>query len=140
MSHTVEPNFSISEQAVLDEIDKGLRSQGWATHATVAWLLQEWQALSVSVDQYALTIDDYTNDLTARDGLKIAVATCPEPLRSKLMLSIELADGEFIARTHEDAGRTLGRYFRIDEASGWWWRRTPTAGQLAEFLISPAPA
>ena len=134
MSHKVKPDFSISEQAALEEIDQSLRAQGWAAHAKVTWLLREWQALSASVDRYDLTIDDYTNDLTARDGLEIALATCPEPLRSKLERVVESADEQFVTRTQEDIGHTLGRYFRIDEASGWWWKRTPDVGQLAELL------
>jgi hypothetical protein len=101
---------------------------------TVTRLLQGWQDLSASVDQYVSTVYDYTNDLTGRDALELVLAECQEPLRTKLRLFIEEADGQFLARTREDAGRSLERYFRIDESSGWWWKRRPATGPLAEYL------
>jgi hypothetical protein len=61
-----------------------------------------------------------------------------EPLRAKLAISIEKADSEFLARTRDDTGSALGRYFRIDESSGWWWKRAPATGPLAEYLNSSA--
>ena len=138
MINSAELSFDASEQTILDGIDRRLRAQGWAKHVTVDWLLREWQALSVSVDQYRPTIDDYTNDLTGRDGLEIVLTECDEPLRAKLMILIEKADSEFLARTQDDSGSALGRYYRIDESSGWWWKRIPAAGPLAEYLNTSA--
>ncbi|HYM16996.1 MAG TPA: hypothetical protein VEU06_00410 [Micropepsaceae bacterium] len=134
MSDLVEPRFEASEQAILDEIEDRLHALGWASHATATWLMRGWQKLARSVDRYTLTVDDYTNDLTARDGLEIILAHCPEPLCAKLRLAIETADKEFLARTQEDLDHALERYFRIDESFGWWWRRRPTSGQLADYL------
>ncbi|SHK53408.1 hypothetical protein SAMN05444159_3508 [Bradyrhizobium lablabi] len=134
MNNAMEPSFGASEQAVLDEIGHRLRARGWAAHVTVARLLRDWQKLSGSVDRYKMTIDDYTNDLTARDALEIVLAECQEPLRAKLRLPIEGADKEFLARTQEDVGHTLERYFQISQSSGWWWKRRPVTGPLAEFL------
>ena len=84
MIQSAEPSFDASEQAILDEIDRNLRAQGWAKHVTVEWLLREWRTLSTTVDRYMLTIDDYTNDLTSRDGLEIALANCHGPLQSRV--------------------------------------------------------
>ena len=134
----MELQFSTSEQAVLDEIGQRLRARGWAEHVTVMRLLRSWHELSVSVDQYRMTIDDYTNDLTSRDALEIVLAECPEPLRARLRLLIEQADTEFHARTQEDVAHTLGRYFWLTESSGWWWKRRPVAGPLAEYLTQRA--
>jgi len=52
------------------------------------------------------------------------------------LILIEQADGEFLAATQDDTGCVLRRYFRINESSEWWWKRTPTAGPLAEYLNS----
>src|ERR1700680_798123 len=130
----MQPQFDSSEQAMLDEIGRRLRARGWAAHVTVVRLLQDWQQLGESVDQYASTIDDYTNDLTGRDALEIVVAECHEPLRARVRALIEKADTEFLVRTQEDVGQTLARYFRIRDSAGWWWKRRPVAGPLAEYL------
>ncbi len=137
MTNSGSPTFDASQQAILDGIGLGLRAKGWARHVTVDWLLREWQTLSVSVDRYIHTIDDYTNDLTGRDALEIVLMECPEPLRSELEVLIGRADSEFVARTKEDSGCTLGRYFRIDDSSGWWWKRRPATGPLADYLTEP---
>jgi hypothetical protein len=128
------PSFTTSELAVLDKIEHQLRADGWADRVTVPYLLQRWQKLSSSVDRYMLTVDDYTNNLCARDGLEIVLAGCQEPLRAKLRLVTEEADKEFLAKTQEGVGHALGRYFRIGQSSGWWWKRTPATGPLAELL------
>jgi len=118
----------------LDEIGHRLRARGWAAHVTVARLLRDWQRLSISVDQYKMTIDDYTNDLTARDALEIILTECRGPLGAKLRLLIEEIDNGFLARTQEDVGHALERYFQSDRSAGWWWKRRPGAGPLADFL------
>jgi hypothetical protein len=140
MTDLIEPSFDASEEAILDQISSRLRAQGWAKHVTVESLLRDWQKLSVSVDRYPMVVEDYLNDLTARDGLEIVLADCPEVLRPKVEHAIGEADKEFFARTQADLERTLERCFRIDELSGWWWRRRPAAGPLAEFLTKPSTA
>jgi hypothetical protein len=114
--------FDPDEQAALDKVSEWLRGQGWgrgwATPLTVQRLLRDWQDLAIEVDRYVSTIDDYTNDLTTRDGLEIALARCDEPLHGKLQRSITAADAEFIARTVDDAEQTLGRYRSITAESG----------------------
>jgi hypothetical protein len=130
----LDPKFSASEQAALDEIGHSLRAQGWAAHVTVARLLRDWQQLSVSADQYQMTIDDYTNDLTARDALEIVLAQSQGPLGAKLRLLIEEIDKGFLARTQEDVEHVLERHFQSGRSAGWWWKRRPSAGPLADFL------
>ncbi|WP_343713668.1 hypothetical protein [Inquilinus sp.] len=134
MNDKGQPDFSFSEQTILDEIERNLHAHGWATHVTVVRLLQGWQSLSLSLDLYTGTIDDYTNDLTGRDALAIVLAECPEPLHSKLKNLVDNFDGEFAARTQDDTECLLIRYFRIEETAGWWWKRRPAAGPLAEYL------
>jgi hypothetical protein len=123
-----------SEKATLDEMGRDLRTQGWATHVTVERLLRDWKELAESVDRYTLTVDDYTNDLTARDGLELVLARCAEPLRSKIRVIVEAADKEFRSRTLEDDSGAVARHFRVTDVSGWWWRRKPARGPLADYL------
>jgi hypothetical protein len=140
MTQPAEPNFDASEQAILDGIDRHLRAQGWAKHSTVEWLLREWRTLSTTVDRYKLTIDDYTNDLTSRDGLEIVLANCHGPLQSKIRAHIEQSDQQFLARTEEDTRKALWQFYQIDASSGWWWRRNPTTGPLADYLANSVRA
>lgn len=111
-----------------------MRSAGWADHVTVLKLLDDWQRLSTSVDRYEFTIDDYTNDLCSRDGLDVALRRAAPSVRIKLQRHIDLADREFVARTRDDAGAAVGRYHRVDASSGWWWKRKPFVGPLADCL------
>jgi hypothetical protein len=138
MIHTAQLSFDASERAVLDEVDRDLSAQGWgkgwAVPLTVVWLLRNWQIIAEKVNQYDLTIDDYTNDLTTRDALDIVLVKCAEPLRTKLKIYIETCDREFIARTEEDIENTMGRFYLIDTSSEWWWRRKPKRGLLAQYL------
>jgi hypothetical protein len=134
MTARAPPSFDAEEQAVLDEIGRRLRADGWANHVTAAWLLAAWDKLAASVDGYELTIDDYTNDLMARDGLEWVLGASPPPLHAKLLSWIETADHAFLAGTQDDGDGVLGSFIRIDETSGWWWKRTPRAGPLADSL------
>jgi hypothetical protein len=134
MTELPEPRFEASDQTVLDTLWDLLRARGWAAHADVPALLQDWRKLAVSVDGYQLNIDYYTNDVMARDALEIVLGECQTPFRAKLRRYVEDADAAFLARTEEDSGSRLGRYFRVDESSGWWWKRRPAGGPLATFL------
>ena len=51
------------------ELTRRLHAAGWASHVTVDDLLQAWEQLAGEADDYVMTIDDYTNDLTARDAV-----------------------------------------------------------------------
>ncbi len=123
-----------SERAALDRIAADLRSEGWATRVTVERLLRDWEALAASVDRYEMTVDDYTNDLTARDGLELVLTRCQEPLRSRLRAVVDAADEEFRSRTLEDDAGAVARYYQVTNDSGWWWKRKPAAGPLAGYL------
>ena len=74
------------------------------------------------------------NDLTARDALEIVLAKSAEPLRTKLKVYIETSDRQFIAGTEVDIGSVIARFYLIDESSGWWWKRKPKVGDLAQYL------
>jgi hypothetical protein len=118
------------------ELTARLRDAGWASQVTVERLLQDWEQLAGEVGNYVLTIDDYTNDLTARDGLDQVLQWASDALGSVLKDRIAPADERFMAATRHDNGQAVGRYFRIERHPGWWWRRRPTTGPLSAYLDS----
>jgi hypothetical protein len=121
-------------QTELDELTERLHAAGWATHVTVPGLLANWKELSGNVDDYRLTIDDYTNDLTSRDALAIVVPWASTGLRDVLAVQIDASDDDFRARTVDDNGVSVGRFFSPRNGDGWWWRRMPASGALAAYL------
>jgi hypothetical protein len=122
----------------LDAIGDRLRASGWASFVTVDRLVEDWCQFADEAGQYQLTVDDYTNDLTARDGIELALHECPPVLRGRLQAVIDAADERFRAGTVDDAEGSVARYFRVDDGSGWWWKRRPKAGPLADFLLGGA--
>lgn len=98
------------------------------------WLLDGWERLSQEVEAYPLTIDDYTNDLTGRDALELVLDWAAEPLRNRLRARVTAAYERFREATDEDRTSVVGRYFRVDASSGWWWHRLPRSGRLAGYL------
>jgi hypothetical protein len=124
-----------AERAVLDSIGASLQSRGWAKFITVERLIRDWQRVARRAGDYQDTVDDYTNDLTARDGLAIVLSECPSPLRERLRPLIDDADNCFRDGTIDDQEGRLSRFFRIDHDSGWWWKRRPRVGPLADYLL-----
>lgn len=114
MTQSTESTFDASEYAILRGIDKQFHAEGWASHVTVDYLLREWRALSGTVGGYSFTIDDYTNDLTTRDGLELVLANCQVPLHAKLHAHITRSDEIFLAGTEPDTGESLGQFYRVD--------------------------
>ena len=125
----------------LGELTQRLRDAGWASHVTATRLLESWEKLASEVANYALTIDDFTNDLTGRDGLQLVLGWASPALVEALGQRVDAADHRYRACTTEDGGAALSRYFRSasDPASGWWWHRKPTTGPLAEYIDRHAP-
>lgn len=111
-----------------------LHDQGWASHVTVERLLQQWAQFAGEVDAYELTVDDYTNDLTTRDAIELVLSRCSSQFGAWAIPIVDEADQRFTDRTVPDGRAVLGRYFRISEDAGWWWRRRPVRGPLADYL------
>lgn len=114
-----------------------LQDDRWASHVTVGWLLHEWGQLADEVDHYELTIDDYTNDLTARDAIELVLSWSSDTFAAWVAPVVGEADQRFMDRTVPDNNGLLDRYFRIAEDAGWWWRRLPAAGPLSDYLTGP---
>jgi hypothetical protein len=83
-----------------------------------------------------MTVDDYTNDLRSRDYLELAIARLPADVRGSVSALVADADKRFRESTIDDGDGTLGRFFRIDAASNWWWRRIPRSGPLGAYLAA----
>jgi hypothetical protein len=83
-----------------------------------------------------MTVDDYTNDLCSRDYLELAVNRLPSDISEPLSDRVATLDREFRNGTVADDQGVLRRFFRIEPCSGWWWRRIPSAGPLADYLAS----
>ena len=117
-------------------IEAALRDEGWADHTSLARQVRSWARLADEVNAYALTVDDYTNDLCSRDYLATMATRGSSGLRLKINDQIAPIDESFRRATVEDTDRRLGRYFRIELRDGWWWQRRPSFGPLADYLAA----
>jgi hypothetical protein len=125
------------DAAELRSIERSLHAAGWSRSKTTGRMLRAWRQLARTVPSYA-QIDEYTNDLCVRDALEQILDLCSDTLRRKLRLAIQAADEDFTAATEPDDARLVGRYYRIDDEAGWWWRRMPRSGELAHYLAANA--
>ena len=120
--------------AMVAELEKDLRAEGWADHASVTRELANWATVANIVNRYSMTVDDFTNDLSSRDYLELALGRLPVPAREWLSESVAPLDDRFRDATVKDDRGLLGRFFRIDQDSPWWWHRIPRAGPPADYL------
>jgi hypothetical protein len=111
-----------------------LHAEGWASHVSVEWLLQDWEQLAAEASAYPATIDDYTNDVTSRDALEIVVASASAEFAAYMRDRIGTADERFVASTSDDGGAAVGQYFRIERKQGRWWHRRSSTGPLSDYL------
>jgi hypothetical protein len=106
---------------------------------TADTLFDNWMSLVAEVEGgYDSSVDDYGNDLTSRDLLEDLIQDSQPSLRAKLERALEPWDERFRRATAHDDRRALSRFFNIGD--GWWWRRTPTEGQLATYLRQRVPS
>lgn len=115
-------------------IEAALRDEGWADQTSLARELRTWARLTEEVTSYTGTVDDYTNDLCSRDYLEVMQARASLGLRNAIDQQVAPIDIWFRRATLEDTDERLAAYFRIDSRDGWWWRRRPSTGPLAEYL------
>ncbi|MFF2496089.1 hypothetical protein [Agromyces sp. NPDC058064] len=127
-------DFGGEGNAALDTIDASLHDEGWATHYTTRRGLRTWFAVAEKRWADSDTVDDYTNDVCARDALELALGRSHGALHDRLAALIARADQEFLASTKPDTDRLLEGFLRIDAEDGWWWRRIPSDGAVIEEL------
>lgn len=126
MRMTLEPEIG--------HIEAEMRAAGWVARTSLQWALEAWRDLAAEVGTYEATIDDYTNDLCARDYIAGFSAAASVELQAYIANEVAAADDQFRASTEPDVDGLVGRYFRIDNKDGWWWRQRPTTGPLAAYL------
>jgi len=124
----------VADEDEVQRIEEALRDDGWADHASLNRELRAWARLSEEVNTYTATVDDYTNDLCSRDYLAAVAVRASNGLRSAIDEQVASTDESFRRATVEDTDGRLGRYYRIERKDGWWWRRRPSSGPLADYL------
>lgn len=122
--------FTVEERASLEALALQTSAEGWAPPVSVAGLLVEWSGLARDVGGSSLTASHYANALFARDALQSVLEQCPIELQKKLEQVLARFDGEFKRGTIEDAPGTVP----ANGKEGWWWKRKPRLGLLAESL------
>jgi hypothetical protein len=100
---------------------------------TVPDLIGRWFRIVDDVAAgYDDVIDEYTNDLTVRGILEDFIQQAPSDLAERMRALLEPIDARFRAATRPDEQETVLRFYRADD--GWWWRRVPVEGELADYL------
>src|SRR5690349_15802528 len=92
-------DFNVADQGPVRSFEEAMRREGWAAHVTVAGSRDVWRQLAAGINTYKLTIDDYTNDLYARNYLQRAVRDLPAPLNDSLSRQVDELDRLFRANT-----------------------------------------
>ncbi len=123
--------FGNQSRGIVPSIEDRLRARGWASHVTLSGLLATWESLATNINQYDGVIEEYLDDVTNRDALKIVVEElAPEGLRDQLKERLVRADDTFTKNTQPDDAHELRHFFRISDDDEWWWHRIPTTGPL----------
>jgi hypothetical protein len=103
-----------------------LEQRGWRK-ATLNEQVAAWEALVAEVEQgYAMTVDDYTNDLAVREWLDLARPLLTVSVQSSLDVRLAPLDERFVAATVPATG--------MPGAGRAWFYRLPRVlvGELAE--------
>jgi hypothetical protein len=122
------------DESEVRQIEVALAQAGWAEHARLEREFRVWSRLAQEVNAYIATVDDYTNDLCSRDYIAEFAARASCGLRTAIEERVSPADETFRGATVGDDDARLGRHFRIDQESAWWWHRRPSSGPLADYL------
>jgi hypothetical protein len=105
--------------AELDGLTARLHAEGWADHVSVERLIRDWQQLAGEVSDYPLTIDDYTNDVTARDALDLVLKSDSDRTRQVIGRSVLEAGETFNASIVDDGGLAVSRYCVPQSSLSW---------------------
>ena len=113
-----------------DQIRRFLRARGVAEHVAAGGLdglLAAWEATVGQVeDGYDLTLDDYLNDLDARQIIEVVLSAIPEP-DGPLLDRLREADGRMRAATVPAGGCVWADGAQDDwhERRNWWYFVVP---------------
>jgi hypothetical protein len=129
-------NVSDAEGQEISAFEKEQREAGWAEHVTLTRATANWRELATGLNDYRHSIDDYTNDLYAREYLELALKRFAEPLRGRVRACVDASDHAFRSASEPDEEGFLGQFHRIDDLRSWWWHRIPASGPLSDYLRS----
>jgi hypothetical protein len=126
---TDQPPPTEIDYASVRAATEALTARGWRP-STLNEQMESWENLVGQVEVgYHLTIDDYTNDLSARRWLEEARPLLTELVRASLDSRLDPLDKRFRAATREARG--------MPGAGPEWWYRLPVrlVDELAEDVV-----
>ena len=128
-----------------DAVARWLRDRGCSDQVVAGGLeglLARWEAFVDSVDGYPFALDDYLNDLDARDLLGGALVVAPVAEAEAARERLAVADARMRAQVVPAGGCLWGEAVAEDEGwtpvTHWWYFTRPRrpGDQLAEDLGS----
>jgi hypothetical protein len=118
--------WSQEDYASVQRAGRELYARGWRKAFGLDEMLQAYESVVGRVEQgYDETVYEYLNDLACRSWLALAWPLVNENVRQSRAADLRSLDDRFRAATTDDGGRSLGRFFKVDDESEWWWRRRP---------------
>jgi len=102
------------------KVERELQELGWPSDWTFEIVIQLWDSITEQVEVgYAGTIDDYTNDMAAREWIRCASELLDESDVQEISTLLKPIDERFIFSTLETSE------LLISSADQWWYRRLP---------------
>jgi len=127
------------DYASVERAGRELHARGWRKEFSLDEMLRAYERIVGRVEEgYDETVCEYLNDLACRRWLDLAWPLLTESVRQSRAADLQVLDDRFRAATIHDGGRSLGRFFKVDDGPEWWWRRRPVkargdfAADLAE--------
>jgi hypothetical protein len=118
----------LGESTERDAIDLAV---AWAAHVRK---IDDDRALPWS-DRSVWTEHDFAAALHMRDFVQTALDRLPPTLRERMQQVVAGTDEQFRSYTVDDPRGRMATVAGVDLAGrGWWWRRVPGTGPIAEDL------
>ena len=131
--------FNAEDYESIDRASRELHARGWRKAFTLNEMFAAWASLVAEVERgYDQMVYEYTNDMACRDWLALVWPRLTDRVRDARAEELEALDARFRAATVDDGGLAIGRFYRIENKDGWWWRRRPikVAGTFAADLAA----
>lgn len=116
-----------------DPVRALLSARGCPAHVVSAGLpglVEAWEGIVSAVEaEYALTLDDYLNDMDVRDLLMAALDVASMAERQAVSDRLTHADARLLAHTEPCAclwGDDIAADEGLDPTHEWWYFRRPT--------------
>ena len=128
-----------------DAVERLLLARGCPPHivaAGLAGLVDVWSEIVVAIDGgYALTLDDYQNDMDLRDLIAAAMDVASPEARAAVEERLTSADSRCLAQTTPTGclwGDDIAAEEGLDASREWWYYRRPTrpGDALADDLVA----